>query len=62
MSNVSVPKMAAWIRGRRGFSGCCGVIFVMSLYIASCCPRSELNMPNPSEGESPTTAQNLTGT
>ena len=31
------------------------------LYVASCGPHGELNMPNPSKGEIPTT-QNLTGT
>ena len=41
---------------------CCGIIFVILLFIASYCLRGELNMPNPSEGESPNTARNLTGT
>lgn len=40
----------------------CEVIFVILHYIASCCPCSELNMPDPSEGESPTPAQNLPST
>ena len=62
VSEVTVPKMPPCTRGRRGFGGCCGVIFVILLFIASCCLRGELNMPNPSEGESPTTPQNLTGT
>ena len=31
------------------------------LYVVSCGPHGELNMPNPSKGEIPTT-QNLTGT
>ena len=62
VSEVTVLKFPACTDGRRGFSWCCGVIFVILLYVASCCPRGELNMPNRSEGESPNTAQNLTGT
>ena len=61
VSEVTVPKMPPCTRGRRGFGGCCGVIFVILLFISSPCLRGELNMPNPSEGESPTTPQNLTG-
>ena len=61
VSEVTVPKMPPCTRGRRGFGGCCGVIFVILLFISSRCLRGELNMPNPSEGESPTTPQNLTG-
>ena len=61
VSEVTVPKMPLCTRGRRGFGGCCGVIFVILLFISSPCLRGELNMPNPSEGESPATPQNLTG-
>ena len=61
VSEVTVPKMPPCTRERRGFGGCCGVIFVILLFISSPCLRGELNMPNPSEGESPTTPQNLTG-
>ena len=46
-------------RATKGFGGFCEVIFLILLYIASCCPRSERNMPDPSGGESPTPAQNL---
>ena len=62
VSEVSVLKFLACTGGRRGFGWCCGVIFVILLFIASCCLCGELNMPNPSEGESPNTARNLTGT
>ena len=62
LSDVSVLKCPACTGRRRGFGWCCGVIFVILLYVASCCPHGELNMPNPSKGEIPTNAQNLTGT
>ena len=62
VSEVTVLKFPACTGGRRGFGWCCGVIFVILLFIASCCLCGELNMPNPSEGESPNTARNLTGT
>ena len=61
VSEVTVLKCPACTGGRRGFGWCCGVIFVTLLFIASCCLRGKLNMPNPSEGESPNTARNLTG-
>ena len=61
VSEVTVLKFPACTGGRRGFGWCCGVIFVILLFIASCCLCGELDMPNPSEGESPNTARNLTG-